>query len=227
MRSAEDWAHAKRGEEKNANCRIFIQLISDWPALAANLAGPALLSTGRLPCPCRWCRFPGCADSRHAAARGTGNRASVGTSFSFTPSPSGGALVNPGTRTPASARSPMSTTSSLGRRPPKGHPALSPPSGPRRLCCGERRGRDGQVDAGDIRERRHPADRCAARAEPFRPKTPFRMPLTKNGSPMYCANCCVVRGSAAIPVVLHGQRNQRFHGERIANAIHLHVVAEV
>ena len=44
----------------------------------------------------------------------------------------------------------MSTTSSTGRRPPKGQPALSPPSGPRRFWLASGVGANGQIDARDI-----------------------------------------------------------------------------
>ena len=44
---------------------------------------------------------------------------------------------------------------------------------------------------------------------------------------MNCANCWSLAGLAAVPVILHGQRDQRFHGQRIADAVHLHVVAVV
>ena len=37
----------------------------------------------------------------------------------------------------------------------------------------------------------------------------------------------VVGRLLAVPVVLHRQRNQEFHGERVAYAVHLHVLAEV
>ena len=51
--------------------------------------------------------------------------------------------------------------------------------------------------------------------------------MAKNGLPMNCANCESNAGRLRFQIILHGERNQSFHGERIADAVHLHVFAVV
>ena len=91
----------------------------------------------------------------------------------------------------------------------------------------ERRRGDGQVDAGNIRNVDARANPFAAWAEPSGRKHRSGCRSRKTAFPMNCANCWIIGGLAAIPVILHRKRNQRLDRERIAHAIHLDVVAEI